>query len=211
MRAHSSVSLRLLALLAALAIATASTITAVSALTVDVAAGEVLDLTEPIAADTSLSFQFGVADEEYLSVQLLSGSDNRNLVDFGKVAKRGDHLITGSKSPRVAIIRLDNTASTFATVTVDISLHHMVDHNAAADASLLDPIERKVNQLTFAMRRLEQVQAQLRIQQRNHRATVEDANERVLLWSIFQVVALIAMSGFQLYFLKRFLEKKSFV
>ena len=52
------------------------------------------------------------------------------------------------------------------------------------------------------------IQQTLHYQEKDHRATVEDANERVLLWSVLQVVGFLVVSGAQIYLLKRFLENK---
>uniref|UniRef100_A0A0A9Z6L6 Transmembrane emp24 domain-containing protein A n=1 Tax=Lygus hesperus TaxID=30085 RepID=A0A0A9Z6L6_LYGHE len=78
-----------------------------------------------------------------------------------------------------------------------------------SDAGKIDPIEQEVSALAASMHHLQTLQVQLRQQQKEHRKTVYSTNNSVLYWCVFQIVALIAMSLFQIFFLKRFLEKKS--
>lgn len=200
-----------LLLLLLLVCSSSSLLAPAAALIVEVSAGEVFEMTEPVAVETVLTFQFSVTGEQYLGVKLLSSGSGAVIKDFGPKATEGVHMIQASDKALAVTVQLDNSASSFATVRANIHFRHDIDHSIAASVKELDPIERKVQQLTAAMHKLQTLQTTLKTQQKNHRSTVEDANERVLLWSIFQVLALVAMSGFQLYFLKRFLEKKSFV
>lgn len=176
---------------------------------VDVEPSEVLILSEMVRPKTQFTFQFVAYDTNVLLVKLID--QEGNVLRSWQNAQEGEFTIEASYTAREVSIHFDNSQSTFSKKTVYFFMHHNVDFNFAADVKDLDPIEEKISEAASTMQRLQTLQVTLRTQQKNHRATVEDANERLLLWSVFQVVALVGMSGFQLFFLKRFLEKKTFV
>jgi len=75
----------------------------------------------------------------------------------------------------------------------------------------LDPIEKVIMDLSEGLSKLQEEQKYLRTVERVHRETIESTNTRMLYWSLFEVLVLIAMGMFQIYYLKRFLEVRSSV
>lgn len=184
--------------------------TATQALLTDVPRGDKFVITESVAPQTTLTFQYSIPMSSNSLLVTISEGDNI-LETFPISSKRGTFNMSATKAARKMTVTFDNTNSRFSAAFVNFDLRHDVDFTTAGTNEQLDPIEVKVNQLSESMRKLMNFQQALRTQQKDHRATVEDANERVLLWAVFQVAVLIGMSLFQLFILKRFLEKKTFV
>eukprot|EP01013_Petalomonas_cantuscygni_P037438 TRINITY_DN68272_c0_g1_i1.p2 TRINITY_DN68272_c0_g1~~TRINITY_DN68272_c0_g1_i1.p2 ORF type:complete len:198 (+),score=46.19 TRINITY_DN68272_c0_g1_i1:116-709(+) len=81
----------------------------------------------------------------------------------------------------------------------------------AAKMEHLDPIERAIVDLSQAVHDLQSEQMFLRTVEHVHRETVEKTHDRILHWGFFELLVLLVMVGFQVYFLKRFLEIRDFV
>ncbi|KPA78941.1 hypothetical protein ABB37_06005 [Leptomonas pyrrhocoris] len=181
-----------------------------TALTTAVDAGEKFVITETLPPGTELHFQFALHADYVLPISIVDRGTNEELKRWHDNA-RGVFSIPATDKTRVFTISFDNSDTYFTSKNVNFDLRTAVNSDYAVSAMELDPIEQKIRVLSSAMQRLKSLQVNIRTQQTNHRATVEDANERVLLWSIFQVLCFIAMTGFQLFLLKRFLEKRTYV
>lgn len=118
---------------------------------------------------------------------------------------------SSSKKPAVIVVEIDNSASRFTKSAINFFFRRAIDFSHTASQDMLDPVEKKVSALTSAMQHMETLQASLRIEQKNHRCTVEDAINRVMTWSVVQVLALILLMVFNFLYLRRFLERKSFL
>jgi p24 family protein beta-1 len=200
----------LMASLLTLLLVCLSTATLSTALTTEVRAGETFVITETLPPGTELHFQFALHVDYLMPVFITDRGTNAEVIHW-KDRPRGAFSIPASDKARVIAITFDNSDTMFTSKNVNFDVRTPVNTNYAASATELDPIEQKIRVLSSTMHRLKSLQATIRDQQKDHRGTVEDANERVLLWSVFQVVAFIVMSGFQLWLLKRFLEKRTYV
>ncbi|EAN83466.1 hypothetical protein, conserved, partial [Trypanosoma cruzi] len=132
------------------------------------------------------------------------------LKEWGETSE-GLYEVLAQSGTKAIVACLDNTYAHYTPKLVVFHFRYHVDYTSVAKQSELDPVERKVEHISSLMRQVESLQMLLRTQQKEHRATVEESSERLLIWSVFQVLTLVIMSCFQLYFLKRYLERKSFV
>jgi len=71
----------------------------------------------------------------------------------------------------------------------------------------LSPIEDSVAQLRAGLSKVQEEQYSMRARERAHRNTSESTNARVLWWSFFEAVLLVAMSLWQVYYLRRTLVR----
>ncbi|KPI83785.1 hypothetical protein ABL78_7167 [Leptomonas seymouri] len=181
-----------------------------TALTTAVQGGDKFVITESLPAGAELYFQFALHPDYLMPIAIVDRSTNTEVKSWSN-AQRGVFSIPATYKTRVFAISFDNSDTYFTSKNVNFDIRTPMNSDYAASAAELDPIEQKIRVLTAAMQRLRSLQISIRNQQSGHRSTVEDANERVLLWSIFQVIAFIGMSGFQLFLLKRFLEKKTYI
>ncbi|CAE6396143.1 Endosomal protein P24B [Rhizoctonia solani AG-1 IB] len=76
------------------------------------------------------------------------------------------------------------------------------------DDGTVAPIEREVRELAIGLQAVKDEQEYIVIRERVHRNTAESTNDRVKWWSIGQAVVLVAVCGFQVYYLQSFFEVK---
>ncbi|GET91107.1 hypothetical protein, conserved [Leishmania tarentolae] len=181
-----------------------------AALVTEIAAGETFIITESLGAGRELHFQFALHPEYLFPISIKDDSTNEELMSWRDEAF-GAFSIPVSDQPRQIVISFDNSNTLFTSKNVNFDLRTSLHVNYAVNESTLDPIEQKIRALSGSMERLKILQVSIRNQQKDHRDTVESVNERVLWWSIFQVLAFVIMLSFQLLMLRRLLEKKAYV
>jgi hypothetical protein len=72
----------------------------------------------------------------------------------------------------------------------------------------LTPLETSVQQLHDALVTIQNEQKYLKMREIRHRYTTESTNQRVIVWNAFEALTLVAMSLFQIYYLRRFFEDR---
>jgi len=72
----------------------------------------------------------------------------------------------------------------------------------------LTTLEASVAQLAASVQSAVNEQSYLKMREAVHRNTNESTNGRVIWWSLFEVLVLLAMSLWQIYYLRRFFEVK---
>jgi len=75
----------------------------------------------------------------------------------------------------------------------------------------ITPLEVAIQQLSEGINAIVNEQSYMKMRERAHRNTSESTNARVVWWSIFEIVILLAMSLWQIYYLRRFFEVKRIV
>lgn len=72
----------------------------------------------------------------------------------------------------------------------------------------LNPLENTILQLSEALKTANNEQAYMRMRMKTHFSTNESTNRRILWWSLTEIGLLLALSVWQVYFLKKFFEVK---
>lgn len=72
-------------------------------------------------------------------------------------------------------------------------------------------LEEMIKELSGTLTGVKHEQEYMQVRDRIHRAINESTNSRVVLWSFFEAVILVAMTVGQVYYLKRFFEVRRVV
>ena len=83
------------------------------------------------------------------------------------------------------------------------------------DGESTDPqhmkLEEMINELSSALTNVKHEQEYMEVRSRVHREINANTNSRVVMWSCFEAVVLLAMTIGQVYYLKRFFEVRRIV
>jgi len=74
------------------------------------------------------------------------------------------------------------------------------------EAEEQDKLGEMIVQLTQQLRGVKQEQAYMEVRDRVHRSISDSTNSRVVWWAFFESLILVAMTGGQVFYLKRFFE-----
>jgi hypothetical protein len=161
--------------------------------------------------ELAISFQFGNRDSR--SSHQLDGdfwiSSPRGRILNQVVGKsHGDVSVKASEPGKYGYC-FSNEKSSIDTMDVSFNIHGVVyvDINDPNN----DSLDAAVRRLSVLTQEVKNEQGYIVIRERTHRNTAESTNDRVKWWSIFQLVIVSVNSIFQIYYLKRFFEVKSFV
>ena len=178
------------------------------ALTTKIDAGAKWCFRERVGKDIPLSFNFKVTAGGKLDLDADIHDTSGRLVHDWKMTQEGHYTMRGDASNNKFTICFRNEMARFTPKWVNFNVHHGVPE-AAATKEHLDPLEGQIERLMDKMKDLREAQDELRTLEHDHRNTVEDANERVLLWSVIETACLIVMGLLYIFFLKRFLEVRT--
>ena len=182
-----------------------------SAMTTKVEGGSIFCVTEKLVRDQPLTFQFRVVAGGKLDLNVAVYDESDRVKANWDLATEGSRSLIGDAATSKYKICFDNRMARFTPKWVHFNLHNgpALGFGGAAKKEDLDPIEKRVHELREKIFKLQDIQSELKVQERDTRSTIEDANDRVLMWALFEVVALFGMGLFQVYLLKRFLERRS--
>ncbi|CUA67736.1 Endosomal protein P24B [Rhizoctonia solani] len=116
----------------------------------------------------------------------------------------GTASLTAEKDGRYTYC-FSNEMSTVTNKEVSFNVHGVI---YVQDDGTVAPIEREVRELAIGLQAVKDEQEYIVIRERVHRDTAESTNDRVKWWSIAQAVVLVAVCGFQVYYLQSFFEVK---
>jgi hypothetical protein len=107
----------------------------------------------------------------------------------------------------------ERTRTRPATISAKIAVgepeRKLVDEIAQAEH--LSPLETRIKALEHSMNSITDLQKYMRGREKTHRATTESTKRRVLWWSVFESIVLVAMSVWQVVYLRKFFEVKRIV
>jgi hypothetical protein len=196
--------------LVAVALAVALAASLAAAVTTKIAAGEMLCVTERAEKDTTLSFSYRVTAGGKLDLDVEIFDSTGASIQQWPLASQGSYNLRGDTVNNNFKFCFSNKMARWTPKWVSFFLHPGL-HPAIAPRERVDPIEAQILQLSGKMSALRDAHDDLRVSEHDHRNTLEDVNERVLLWNVIQTVVLVVLGVVQVFFIKRFLEVRSTV
>ncbi|KPI83783.1 hypothetical protein ABL78_7165 [Leptomonas seymouri] len=168
--------------------------------------GEVFLVEEVVPPGHILMFSFQ-QDPDFLFTVSVKDGHNGIVLRLWRDEVSGVMAVKALDEKMTYQFLFDNSNAVLTAKSVDFGIRVVLDPEYNIEKGQLDPIEVKIRSLSAKFQKMKSLQLMWRYQQSQHRATVEDVNERVLLWSILQIVGFVICAGGQIFMLKFFLEK----
>jgi len=166
---------------------------------------------DKVKKDAKMGLTFEVAEGGFLDIDVkIYGPDNKPI-------HAGDRESNGKFTFAAP---MDGTyrycfGNQMSTMTPKIVMFNMEIGEAPADGEGEEgdqtKLESMIKELGQTIAGVKHEQEYMQVRDRIHRTVNDNTNSRVVLWSMFEAVFLLALSAGQVYYLKRFFEVKRVV
>lgn len=169
---------------------------------------------DKITSGTKMSLMFEVAEGGFLDIDVkIMGPEGKNIYS-GERESNGKYTFAAHMDG-VYKYCFSNKMSTMTPKIVmfsmDIGDKPKADVDKDSDDAHHNKLEDMINELSTALTGVKHEQEYMEVRERIHRAINDNTNSRVVLWSFFEALVLVAMTLGQIYYLKRFFEVRRVV
>ncbi|GJE84049.1 endosomal protein [Phanerochaete sordida] len=178
--------------------------TFVSAHMIEVPAGKKECFFEDLHVNDKMTVTYQVGGGGHLDIDFWLADPEGHAVHKHIKQSTGTVSVTAAKDGRHEYC-FSNQMSTVVDKLVSFNVHGViyVDYD-----DTVAPIEREIRTLANGLTAVKDEQEYIVVRERTHRNTAESTNDRVKWWSVAQVIILICVVAWQVYYLKSFFEVK---
>ncbi|CAH1801700.1 unnamed protein product [Owenia fusiformis] len=168
---------------------------------------------DKVSSGTKMSLMFEVAEGGFLDIDVkISGPDGKSIYS-GDRESNGKYTFAAhmdgvykycfsnkmsTMTPKIVMFSMDLGDKPKESKDMNTDEHH-------------NKLEDMVNELSTSLTGVKHEQEYMEVRERIHRAINDNTNSRVVLWSFFEALVLVAMTLGQIYYLKRFFEVRRVV
>ncbi|KAI9222159.1 supernatant protein factor C-terminal domain-containing protein [Blastocladiella britannica] len=184
-------------------------VTVATALTIRVPPYEQQCFFEELVKDQRLSITYQVGDGGQLDVDFWVTDPTGNILHIINKESTGSHDFRAKVAGRYTYCFSNQMSSHYEKVlqfSVEGANAPPLDPKA-----IVDPVLAAITDLAKDVHSIKEEQQYVMIRERQHRETAEDINSRVMWWSIMQVMVLVGVCLFQVYYLRHFFEVKRMI
>uniref|UniRef100_A0A6B2LJV9 GOLD domain-containing protein n=1 Tax=Arcella intermedia TaxID=1963864 RepID=A0A6B2LJV9_9EUKA len=164
---------------------------------------------EVVEKDQQLGMMFQVTAGGFLDIDVNVLDPQRKAIYTGTKEKDGRYSFSAESAGTYSFC-FGNLMSTVTSKQVQlvITVGKPEYFSEVADEDSVSPLLDVIIQLEDAINSIGGDLDYLKMRESAHRSTNESTNERVVYWSIFEMIILVALSSWQVYYLKRFFEDR---
>jgi len=163
---------------------------------------------------TKMGLTFEIAEGGFLDIDVrIIGPDGKKIYE-GERETSGKYTFS-AHAPGVYTYCFSNKMS---TMTPKVVMFNMAigespskTEGEEGDTQTRNKLEDMIRDLSASLTGVKQEQEYMQVRDRIHRSINENTNSRVVMWSFFEALILIAMTVGQVYYLKRFFEVRRVV
>nr|CAI5862763.1 unnamed protein product [Callosobruchus analis] len=166
---------------------------------------------EKVEAGTKLGLAFEIAEGGFLDI------DVRIIGPDGQVIYQAERETSGKYTfaAHTSGVYTYCFSNKMSTMTPKVVMFHMAVGDSpkaeAEEGKTHNKLEDMIKELSAQLTSVKQEQEYMQVRDRIHRSINESTNSRVVMWSFFEALILIAMTLGQVYYLKRFFEVRRVV
>lgn len=167
---------------------------------------------DKVKQGTKMSLMFEVAEGGFLDIDVrIEGPDGRT-VHSGERESNGKYTFAAHMEG-VYKYCFSNQMSTMTPkiVMFNMEIGDAPEETADGEEPSHNKLETMIKELSHALSGVKHEQEYMSVRDRIHRAVNENTNSRVVMWSFFEALVLVAMTLGQVYYLKRFFEVRRVV
>jgi len=163
---------------------------------------------------TKMGLMFEVAEGGFLDIDVRIEGPDGGIVHSGERESNGKYTFAAHQEGTYKYC----FSNKMSTMTPKIVMFNMElgdapseDETADGEETSHNKLETMIKELSHALTGVKHEQEYMSVRDRIHRAINENTNSRVVMWSFFEALVLVAMTLGQVYYLKRFFEVRRVV